>query len=221
MIAASVWIAPSIVKPSGAVSSRPSALTMPAVTVPWRPNGLPIATTRSPISSDSVEPRSSGSTPSGRLSSLSSATSVDGSASTTRAALLAVLEAHGHLLDAFDDVLVRGYVAFVVDHEAAARRAAAVGRAEGRSLPAGRGRDVHDPAAGAVVDLVDRQVASGGGARDLVGGRHGRRGLIGFFASQTPIPTPAPMADAAARASTGTRSRLNMRTWKPKRLRSR
>ena len=29
--------------------SRPSAETMPAVTVPPRPNGLPIATTQSPI----------------------------------------------------------------------------------------------------------------------------------------------------------------------------
>ena len=85
LIAASVWIAPSIVKPSGAVSSRCSALTMPLVTVPSSPNGLPIATTRSPISSDSDEPSSTGVTPLGMLSSSSTATSDDASAPTTLA----------------------------------------------------------------------------------------------------------------------------------------
>ena len=48
MIAASVWIAPSIGELSGAAISRLIALTMPLVTVPSSPNGLPIATTPSP-----------------------------------------------------------------------------------------------------------------------------------------------------------------------------
>ena len=48
LIAASVWIAPSIVKLLGAVMLRPTALTIPWVTVSGRLNGLPIATTGSP-----------------------------------------------------------------------------------------------------------------------------------------------------------------------------
>ena len=48
LIAASVWIESSIVKLFGDVIWRCSALTMPAVTVSSRPNGLPIATTPSP-----------------------------------------------------------------------------------------------------------------------------------------------------------------------------
>ena len=45
LIAASVWITWSIVYWLGEVIWRCSALTMPAVTVRARPNGLPIATT--------------------------------------------------------------------------------------------------------------------------------------------------------------------------------
>src|SRR2546428_9722147 len=41
--AASVWITSSIKRPDCARSERPSALTTPAVTVAWKPNGLPIA----------------------------------------------------------------------------------------------------------------------------------------------------------------------------------
>ena len=43
--AASVWIAPVIFEPSGAAISRPSAETMPRVSVSSRPYGLPIAYT--------------------------------------------------------------------------------------------------------------------------------------------------------------------------------
>ena len=43
LIAASVWIASAIGKPLGASIVRPSAETMPVVTVPSRPNGEPIA----------------------------------------------------------------------------------------------------------------------------------------------------------------------------------
>src|SRR5437763_8062756 len=48
LIAASVWIAPVMVKLLGAVMLRPTALTIPEVTVSGRLNGLPIATTGSP-----------------------------------------------------------------------------------------------------------------------------------------------------------------------------
>ena len=48
LIAASVWIESSIVKPFGAVCCRCRALTMPHVTVFWSPNGLPIAIAPSP-----------------------------------------------------------------------------------------------------------------------------------------------------------------------------
>ena len=48
LIGASVWIAFAIGKLFGASIERPSALTMPLVTVSARPNGLPIATTGLP-----------------------------------------------------------------------------------------------------------------------------------------------------------------------------
>ena len=48
LIGASVWIELAIVKLFGAGIERCRALTMPLVTVPGRPNGLPIATTGSP-----------------------------------------------------------------------------------------------------------------------------------------------------------------------------
>ena len=43
--AASVWITSSISRPPTERNERPSALTTPAVTVLWKPSGLPIATT--------------------------------------------------------------------------------------------------------------------------------------------------------------------------------
>ena len=49
--AASVWITLSMMRtsrPARAGSDRPSALTTPAVTVPAKPSGLPIATTSWP-----------------------------------------------------------------------------------------------------------------------------------------------------------------------------
>jgi hypothetical protein len=49
LIAASVWIAWSIVKPFGPVISRWRAETMPEVILRSKPNGLPMATTASPI----------------------------------------------------------------------------------------------------------------------------------------------------------------------------
>ncbi len=46
--AASVWITLSISRPERVRNERPSALTTPAVTVHWKPKGLPIATTSWP-----------------------------------------------------------------------------------------------------------------------------------------------------------------------------
>ena len=43
LMAASVWIASGMVRPFGASMLRPVALTIPAVIVRSRPNGLPIA----------------------------------------------------------------------------------------------------------------------------------------------------------------------------------
>src|SRR3954464_9490436 len=48
LMAASVCTAPGMEKPLGASISRPSAETMPVVTVPSRPNGLPMAIAASP-----------------------------------------------------------------------------------------------------------------------------------------------------------------------------
>jgi hypothetical protein len=64
--------------------SRPRAETMPAVTVPPRPKGLPIATTQSPILAVSLLPKRTGAR---RLSVLTriSARSVRGSRPTTSA----------------------------------------------------------------------------------------------------------------------------------------
>src|SRR6478736_292691 len=111
LIAASVWIAPSIGVLSGEVISRLSALTMPVVTVPSRPNGLPIATTPSPterlVESASV---SGFSFEAGALTR-TTARSVLGSVPTT----------------------VPLYVAACVEDEARAERARAAG-------PAGEGR---------------------------------------------------------------------------------
>ncbi len=56
LIGASVWMKSSY-GPSW--MSRPRAETMPAVTVPPRPNGLPIASTQSPTRSAEESPNSS------------------------------------------------------------------------------------------------------------------------------------------------------------------
>ena len=62
LIAASVWIVSVIVKLFGAVIWRWSALTIPLVTVPSSPNGLPSASTGSPTSTalESPEPADRG-----------------------------------------------------------------------------------------------------------------------------------------------------------------
>ncbi len=65
--AASVWITSSIIRvavPSRAGSDRPSADTTPAVTVPPKPCGFPIATTNCPTRNSAASPSvAAGATP--------------------------------------------------------------------------------------------------------------------------------------------------------------
>ena len=58
--AASVWMMLSIRWPERERSDLPSALTTPAVTVVWNPNGFPIATTSWPGLSRLESPRRTG-----------------------------------------------------------------------------------------------------------------------------------------------------------------
>src|SRR5690348_8903416 len=60
LIGASVWIAFGIVNWLGAVIVRPTALTMPAVTVLGSPNGLPMAITLSPTWTAPESPKGNG-----------------------------------------------------------------------------------------------------------------------------------------------------------------
>ncbi len=83
LIAASVWIAPLIVKLFGAWIVRLSALTMPVVTVPSRPNGLPMATTPSPTRTPLESANCSGCSSDFGASTLITATSVEESVPTT------------------------------------------------------------------------------------------------------------------------------------------
>ncbi len=54
--AASVWMTLSMSRPERARKVRPSALTTPAVTVAWKPNGLPMAITSWPTRSRRASP---------------------------------------------------------------------------------------------------------------------------------------------------------------------
>jgi hypothetical protein len=86
LMAASVWITSSIEKPLGDSISRPSAETIPVVTEPSSPNGLPSAIVDSPTRRPFESPSSSGSSPSmSSGSTSSSAMSVDGSVPRTSA----------------------------------------------------------------------------------------------------------------------------------------
>ena len=103
LIAASVWMKSSY---GPWRMSRPRAETMPAVTVPPRPNGLPIASTQSPTRSASESPNcTAGSGLSGFT--CSSAMSPVSSRPTTLAfSDGVVLQGHGDLVGAVDDVVV-------------------------------------------------------------------------------------------------------------------
>ena len=74
-------------KSFGALIVRPSADTMPLVTVPSSPNGLPMAITGSPGRRFSDAPSSSGCSSASAGSTLSSARSTDGSAPSSRASI--------------------------------------------------------------------------------------------------------------------------------------
>ena len=84
-MAASVWIASSMEKPFGASICRCRALTIPLVTVPSSPNGLPTAITPSPTASELELPRVSGCSFASGASTVSTARSVDASVPTTSA----------------------------------------------------------------------------------------------------------------------------------------
>ena len=83
LMGASVWIASVIVAWFGAVISRCSALTIPAVTVSSSPNGLPIATTSSPTWSTVESPSGIGASALVGASTWSTARSVEVSAPTS------------------------------------------------------------------------------------------------------------------------------------------
>ena len=88
-MAASVCTAPGIEKPLGASISRPSAEMMPVVTVPERPNGLPIAIAASPGRSEFEDASFSGLAPPSTLSGSISSTarSLEGSLPTSLASI--------------------------------------------------------------------------------------------------------------------------------------
>ena len=58
--AASVWMTSSITRPARVGNDRPSADTMPAVTLPAKPSGLPSATTSCPTRNRAASPRGTG-----------------------------------------------------------------------------------------------------------------------------------------------------------------
>ena len=148
-MAASVWIAPEIEKPLGALIVRPSAETMPLVTVPASPNGLPMAIAGSPGRRSSEAPSSSGCSSPPTSSGVDlEQREVDRRVLAEQLGLdrLAVLaEAHAVLGRALDDVVVGDDVALVVDHEARARGRLAAAR-EGQVAAAGVG--LHEDDAG-------------------------------------------------------------------------
>jgi hypothetical protein len=79
LIAASVWMAPVVLKPVKDSIERSSAEMTPTDSDCSSPNGLPIAATGAPTTRSSVEPSGRGRKRSPRGSSRSSATSAKGS----------------------------------------------------------------------------------------------------------------------------------------------
>ena len=92
LIGASVWMTWSMVNWFGAVMSRCTALTMPAVAVRSSPKGLPIATTGSPTSTLSEFPSGSGVSAFALTFTRRTARSVDGSVPTSFASTVSRLE---------------------------------------------------------------------------------------------------------------------------------
>ena len=127
LIAASVWMTPSISKPFGAWIVRFVADTTPVVSVRSRPKGLPIAIVGSPTCTPRELPSASGSSSLGLAVTLRTARSVDSSRPRIVAVDdVAVGELDGHLRRAGDDVGVREDRALAVDDEARAGRLAAL-----------------------------------------------------------------------------------------------
>src|SRR6266540_2862447 len=112
-----------------------------------KPKGFPIATTASPTCTESEFPRRNGWSARDWASTLRTATSVAGSAPTTRA---------------LDHVVVRDDVPGLVEDEAGSERALLLGK-EGRAEEGltGNGHDpgcyLHDSRSGLFVDLPDRE----------------------------------------------------------------
>ncbi len=92
MIAASVWMTWSILKPLGAWIWRWSADTTPVVSVRSSPNGLPIATVGSPTCTSRDEPSVSGCRPSPDGSIFSTARSSETSRPTILASTVLMFE---------------------------------------------------------------------------------------------------------------------------------
>jgi hypothetical protein len=170
LIAASVWIESSIVKPFGAVCWRWRALMMPHVTVFWSPNGLPIATAPSPTWTSSEFATASGWSFEGEDVHVHDREVGRGVAADERAlGGRAVGEADGDRRGAVDHVLVGDDVALHVVDPAGTLRllrlAAAAAAAEGEAVRARAGRagrdgQLDDPGRGVAVDLVHGQAAA-------------------------------------------------------------
>ena len=176
LIAASVWMTLSIVKPLGPGSCAAAAETTPVVSVRSRPNGLPIAIVGSPTCTSCESPSASGlrSGPSG--STLSSARSVEASRPTTFAVdgLLVAEAGRVTFVGARDDVGVGEDVAVLVDHEAraVASPCCCCGHEVERATACcwtTCGADEDDAGRVALVD-----VAGGEAAPSVVGGASGR-----------------------------------------------
>ena len=150
LMAASVWIVSVIVKLFGAVISRWSALTIPLVIVPSRPNGLPSASTGSPTSTALESASRSGAEQAcGRVDAEDGEIGRRIGSDELGVELDAVPEAHRDRRRACDDVLVR-------DDVAARRRRRSPEPCALAPAATRRQRDLDDRLRRAVVDLRRR-----------------------------------------------------------------
>ena len=159
LIAASVWIAPTVAKPVSDSIERSSAEMTPTDSDCSSPNGLPIAATGAPTTRSPAEPSGSGRRVRPVGSTFSSATSANGSKPTIFAGTwlpswkrtkTCVGLADRRALAARDDVGVRGDLAVAGDHEARAE-AGLPAAAAARVAEAGAD-DRHDAGRLALVD---------------------------------------------------------------------
>ena len=167
-MAASVWMAPEIEKPFGASIVRPRADTMPAVTVPVSPNGLPMAI------AGIAGPQVLGGAELERLQLVADLVGIDleqrevdrrvGPEQLRLDRLAVLAEAHAVPARGLDDMVVGDDVALVVDHEARAGGALA-------------GLHEHDAGGDALVERGDVERVARGGVRRL-GRAGGWLGLV-------------------------------------------